>query len=88
MGQQLTIFDCSATIRQQDELYVRLHMLQIGEDFKASDILVTRTERFYIVAKEDEYEEIFRDVRSCYAFVNTQLSEETWEESRNVRDKK
>ena len=87
MGQQLTIFDCSTVLRQQDELYLQLYQLAIGQECIISDIIVLRTERFYVVSKSGAYEEVIADIQQCYAFVNTQLSEETREENNNARDK-
>lgn len=87
MGQQLTIFDCDYHIRTQDELYLRLYQLAIGQECIISDIIVLRTERFYVVNKPGAYEEVIADIQRCYTFVNTQLSEEIGEENNNARDK-
>lgn len=87
MGQQLTIFDCSTVLRQQDELYLQLYQLAIGQECIISDIIVLRTERFYVVSKPGAYEEVIADIQRCYAFVNTQLAKETGEENNNARDK-
>lgn len=84
MSQQLTIFDCDYHIRTQDELYLRLYQLAIGQECIIADIIVLRTERFYVVSKPGAYEEVIADIQRCYTFINEKITQQTLQEGASL----
>ncbi|MEY9975279.1 hypothetical protein [Lysinibacillus sp. RC79] len=72
--QQLNIFDCDTSIQQNDWIFQRLEALQIERALHVGELQISRTERFYVVEKEAEFEEVFRDIERCYEFINRNLS--------------
>lgn len=72
--QQLNIFDCDTSIQQNDWIFQRLEALEVEHKLNVGSMQVSRTERFYVVEKEAEFEEIFPTIESCYEFINLNLS--------------
>lgn len=72
---QLSMFDCELNMRHNDNVYQQLEALQIGSNMRIGNIQVSRTEKFYVVAKEAEFEEVFNifKIRKCYEFINEKL---------------
>ncbi|KYG89994.1 hypothetical protein A0U40_09730 [[Bacillus] sp. KCTC 13219] len=70
---QLNIFDCDKYIQRHDDVYEQIAALQIDQQIYISDIRVLRTSKFYVVAKNDDFEEPFKTVGACYEFVNRNL---------------
>ncbi|MGE7111258.1 hypothetical protein [Lysinibacillus sp. NPDC047702] len=74
--QQLNIFDCDTSIQQNDSIFQRLEALEIEQHkLNVGNMQVSRTERFYVVEKEAEFEEIFPNIERCYEFINKNLSQ-------------
>ncbi|KOS60881.1 hypothetical protein FJQ98_20585 [Lysinibacillus agricola] len=71
--QQLNIFDCDTNIQQNDWIFQRLEALQIERTLNVGELKISRTERFYVVEKEAEFEEVFRNIERCYEFINQNL---------------
>lgn len=72
---QLSMFDCEVNMRNNDYVYRQLEALQIGSNMRIGNIQVSRTEKFYVVAKEAEFEEVFNifKLQKCYEFINEKL---------------
>lgn len=71
--QQINIFDCDTSIQQNDWIFQRLEALQIESTLNVGALQISRTERFYVVEKEAEFEEVFREIEHCYEFINRNL---------------
>ena len=52
---QLNMFDCDTNIQRNDYVYRQLEALQIDSTLQLGGIRVSRTEKFYVVAKEAEF---------------------------------
>ena len=72
--QQLNIFDCDNSIQRNDWIFQRLEALEVEHKLNVGSMQVSRTERFYVVEKEAEFEEIFPNIERCYEFINLNLS--------------
>ncbi|MNH44052.1 hypothetical protein D3C79_1061020 [compost metagenome] len=72
---QLNMFDCDTNIQRNDYVYRQLEALQIDSTLQLGDMRVSRNERFYVVAKEAEFEEVFNlgKIQKCYEFINKKL---------------
>lgn len=72
---QLNMFDCDTNIQRNDYVYRQLEALRIDSTMHIGDICVSRNEKFYVVAKEAEYEEIFNlgKIQKCYEFINKKI---------------
>ncbi|MFL1998379.1 hypothetical protein VYF65_004179 [Lysinibacillus irui] len=71
--EQLSIFDCDFSIQSNDFIFQRLKNLQEGQTMQVTDMQITRDAKFYIVRKEKQFEELFRDIHYCYKFINKNL---------------
>ncbi|MFJ7662978.1 hypothetical protein ACIQXW_11295 [Lysinibacillus sp. NPDC097162] len=67
---QLNIFECDISIQRDDFIFLQLEELQIESQLFIGDLRISRTEKFYIVEREAEFEEVFRDIKCCYEFIN------------------
>ncbi|MFF5993683.1 hypothetical protein AAGS61_02860 [Lysinibacillus sp. KU-BSD001] len=70
---QLNMFDYDIIIKKNDCIFRKINALQPGDSLYVEDIKIERTEKFYIVEKESDFEEVFRNVERCYEFVNRNL---------------
>lgn len=72
---QLSMFECDTNIQRNDYVYRQLEALQIDGTLRIGDIHVSRNEKFYVVAKEAEFEEVFNiyKIQKCYEFINEKL---------------
>lgn len=72
---QLNMFDCDTNIQRNDYVYRQLEALQIDSTLQLGGIRISRTEKFYVVVKEAEFEEVFNlgKIQKCYEFINEKL---------------
>lgn len=72
---QLNMFECDTNIRINDYVYQQLEALQIDSTLRFGDIRVSRNEKFFVVVKEAEFEEVFNiyKIQKCYEFINEKL---------------
>lgn len=76
MGErQLAIFDY-VEMRVDDSVLYQIQSLTPGAVITFDQILIERTEKFYIVSKTDEFEQVFSAFDDCYNFVRLQISEQ------------
>ena len=70
---QLNIFDCDTNIQRNDWIFQQLEVLEIERTLIVGELRISRTEKFYVVEKEAEFEEVFRKIERCYEFINGEL---------------
>ncbi|MGR6906177.1 hypothetical protein [Lysinibacillus sp. BSL11] len=72
---QLNMFECDTNIRINDYVYQQLEALPIDGTLRFGDIRVCRNEKFFVVATEAEFEEVFNiyKIQKCYEFINEKL---------------
>ena len=60
---QLNMFECDTNIRINDYVYQQLEALSIDGTLRFGDIRVCRNEKFFVVAKEAEFEEVLTFIK-------------------------
>lgn len=72
---QLAIFDY-VEMRVDDSVLYQIKSLAPGAVITFDQIQIKRTEKFYIVSKTDEFEQVFSSFDDCYNFVRLQISDQ------------
>lgn len=60
-------------IQRNDWIFQQLEVLKIERTLIVGELRISRTERFYVVGKKAEFEEVFRNIEGCYEFTNGNL---------------